>query len=241
MPEKINGAIQNQLSHSGNPLKKYQYSVIGRSSIKDLILYEMFTLFCIPASGKAGVMLRRLGLPIVSAHIGKSVTIGRDNFILQPHKLYLGNNVTVGDKVTFGIKPDGERIVLSDNVSVGDRTIFNCTGAVVMIGKGTRIANDCRLGSLKELTVGSFCNIGQFTCISGASHTYSGLDKPIIQQSIISKGPTIIEDNVRIGEHVTILEGVHIGENSTIADYSLVNKDVPPHSLVAGTPAQVCG
>ena len=38
---------------------------------------------------------------------------------------------------------------------------------------------------------------------------------------------------------VTILKGVTIGEGAIVAAGSLVNKDVPPHCLVAGIPAQV--
>ena len=38
---------------------------------------------------------------------------------------------------------------------------------------------------------------------------------------------------------VTILKGVTIGEGAIVAAGSLVNKDVPPHCLVAGIPAKV--
>jgi len=51
--------------------------------------------------------------------------------------------------------------------------------------------------------------------------------------------PIKIEDNVWIGLNVTILKGVTIGEGSIIAAGSLVNKDVPPRTLVGGVPAKV--
>lgn len=51
--------------------------------------------------------------------------------------------------------------------------------------------------------------------------------------------PVIIGDYCWIGAKSTILPGVTIGECSVVAAGSVVTKDVPPHSLVAGVPAVV--
>ena len=51
--------------------------------------------------------------------------------------------------------------------------------------------------------------------------------------------PIVIEDNVWIGEYSAVLKGVTIGEGSIVASHSVVTKDVPPHSIVAGNPARV--
>ena len=50
-----------------------------------------------------------------------------------------------------------------------------------------------------------------------------------------------IQDNVFVGAGSTILYGVLIGSNVIIGAGSLVNKDVPPNSVVAGVPARVIG
>lgn len=50
--------------------------------------------------------------------------------------------------------------------------------------------------------------------------------------------PVIIEDNVFIGSHTTILKGVHIGSNSVIGACSLVTKSVPENEIWAGNPAR---
>ena len=54
----------------------------------------------------------------------------------------------------------------------------------------------------------------------------------------ISKGDIIIEDDVWIGYRSTILSGVHIGQGAVIAAGSVVTKDVPPYTVVAGVPAK---
>ena len=48
----------------------------------------------------------------------------------------------------------------------------------------------------------------------------------------------IIEDNVFIGAHSTILKGVTIGQNSIIGACSVVTKNIPPNEIWAGNPAK---
>ncbi|MBR5156069.1 MAG: acyltransferase [Clostridia bacterium] len=48
-----------------------------------------------------------------------------------------------------------------------------------------------------------------------------------------------IKDNVFVGANATILAGVTIGENSVVGAGSVVTKDVPPNTVVAGNPAKV--
>jgi maltose O-acetyltransferase len=52
-------------------------------------------------------------------------------------------------------------------------------------------------------------------------------------------GKIEIKDNCFIGDRSTILPGVTIGPNALVAAGSVVNRDVPPNSCVAGVPARV--
>ena len=51
--------------------------------------------------------------------------------------------------------------------------------------------------------------------------------------------PVIIENDVWVGACAIILPGVRIGEHSVVAAGSVVTKDVPSHTMVAGCPARV--
>ena len=54
----------------------------------------------------------------------------------------------------------------------------------------------------------------------------------------IKTSPVIIEDNVFIGAHTTILKGVTIGKNSIVGACSLVTKSIPQNEIWGGNPAR---
>jgi len=51
--------------------------------------------------------------------------------------------------------------------------------------------------------------------------------------------PVLIKRGAWVAINVVVLPGVTIGENAIVATGSVVNKDVPPYTIVAGTPARV--
>lgn len=104
-----------------------------------------------------------------------------------------------------------------------------------------------------KLIIGKFCQIGanvEFV-MNGANHQMNAVstypfyifngwkqDPPSIKDLPI-KGYTIIGNDVWIGEGVTILPGVKIGDGVIIGKCSLVTKDIPPYSIVGGNPAKI--
>jgi acetyltransferase-like isoleucine patch superfamily enzyme len=65
------------------------------------------------------------------------------------------------------------------------------------------------------------------------------LNKRQYPEDALSKGPTIIEDEVWIGFGVNILSGVKIGKGAIIAAGSVVTKDIPAYSIAGGVPARI--
>lgn len=84
--------------------------------------------------------------------------------------------------------------------------------------------------------------MGNDILITDNSHGLSDIKQMDVAPNycpLYSKGPVIIEDNVWIGEKTSILPGVHIGQGSIIGANSVVTKDVPAYSVVAGNPAKI--
>ena len=65
-----------------------------------------------------------------------------------------------------------------------------------------------------------------------------GLDKKNVASAWANKGDIIIGNDVWIGYEAVIMAGVHIGDGSVIAARAVVTKDVPPYTIVGGTPAK---
>lgn len=119
----------------------------------------------------------------------------------------------------------------------------------VTVGKLTYgTINVYMFGNDKEqLRIGSYCSIGP-ECIfllSGEHNTNTITTFPI-EKSIRNKanppkckGPIVIDDDVWVGYGVTILSGVHIGKGAVVGACSVVTKDVPEYSIVAGNPARI--
>jgi len=80
--------------------------------------------------------------------------------------------------------------------------------------------------------------IAKFVTILDHDHAYEIQDEQLILTGYKVK-PVTIGNNVWIGDKCTILRGVNIGNNVIIGAHTLVNKDVPDNSMVAGIPFKV--
>jgi len=99
----------------------------------------------------------------------------------------------------------------------------------------------------KNLKLGKNFDIGEFTYINSnygveiQDMVQIGSHCSIYSHSTIDdkKGPVILKKNSRIGTHSTIMPNVTIGENSIVAAYSFVNKNIPKNQTWGGIPAKL--
>ena len=86
----------------------------------------------------------------------------------------------------------------------------------------------------KEVTIGNGVRIGRNVSIRDWNGPHV-----IINSTYKNHAPVHIEDHVWLCTGCTIMPGVTVGEGSVVAANATVTKDVPPHSLVGGSPAKV--
>ena len=103
----------------------------------------------------------------------------------------------------------------------------------VEMGSWVAIDDEVNLYSAAKITIGTKVAISREAFICTASHDITKPNRPLIT------APITICDGVWIGARAIVLPGVTIGEGSVVAARSVVTKDVPPYSLVAGNPARV--
>ena len=114
----------------------------------------------------------------------------------------------------------------------------------IIIGKDVEINDYVHITSMKNIIIGDNVLIASKVYISDCSHgSYSGNEFDSSPTSIPKDRPfstekIIIEDNVWIGEMVSILPGVTIGKGSIIGANSVVTKDLPANVIAVGIPAK---
>ena len=113
--------------------------------------------------------------------------------------------------------------------------INNAVGDVI-IGNDTRIGLHCTV--IGPVVIGSHVNLAQGITISALNHNFADRTMPIDAQGVTTR-PIVIEDDVWIGANAVVLPGVRIGKHAVVAAGSVVTRDVPSCSLVAGVPAVV--
>ena len=144
-------------------------------------------------------------------------------------------------------------IINNPNIIVGDYTIYND-----FVNDPTQFEKNNVLYhypiNQDRLIIGKFCSIacGAKFLFNSANHTLKslsnytfplffeewGLDKKNVASAWDNKGDIIIDNDVWIGYEAIIMAGVHIGDGAVIAARAVVTKDVPPYTIVGGTPAR---
>ena len=116
-----------------------------------------------------------------------------------------------------------KNIYIYSKVSIGANAHLSTPNAVIIFKGNTAIAENLTIhtGNHARL-VGSFI---------------TDIDEGIKPQGYDCD--VVVEKDVWIGANVTILAGVTIGRGATIAAGAVVNKNVPPYSIVGGIPAKV--
>ncbi len=113
------------------------------------------------------------------------------------------------------------KTTVNSNTSIGDNVSFN---GLQIIGEG-------------EVFIGSNIHFAPDCIIITQNHNYEGDKLPFDEVNIIKK--TTINDNVWVGQRVTILPGVEIGEGAIIQAGSVVVSDIPACAIAGGHPAKV--
>jgi 2,3,4,5-tetrahydropyridine-2,6-dicarboxylate N-acetyltransferase len=127
-------------------------------------------------------------------------------------------------KINARIEPGA---IIRNGVKIGNNAVI-MMGAIINIGSeigdGSMIDMNAVLGA--RAIVGKNVHVGAGAVIAGV------LEPPSVTR-------VIIEDNAMIGANAVILEGVKVGQNAVVAAGSIVTKDVPENSVVAGSPAKI--
>jgi len=181
------------------------------------------------------VMIKRYGfLGITKLILSYTYTrffFRKSRLIRLPFDVRNKLNIDFGEKLTTGVGCRIEAFPESDKI-------------VLKFGKNVQLNDYVHITAMNNVTIGDNVLIANKIYISDCSHgSYSGdendshpdvlpIDRPLYFKDVI------IEDNVWLGEFVSVLPGVTIGKGTIVGANSVVSKSLPPYVIAVGTPAK---
>lgn len=195
---------------------KSRLSTSAKSRIRDwLYLPWLFRdcLLCLWWGIRRPAGMRLLGVPLIQQSRRGAITVGKD---FKAVSLARHNSIGVIQRVVIkALGPEGV-VSIGENVGV--------SGATISARKAVIIGNNVLIGSGALIS-------------DNDAHPLHPDHRDDPAHTLCS--PVNIQDDVFIGARSIILKGVTVGRGSVVGAGSVVSRNVPEMSVVAGNPAQV--
>ena len=140
----------------------------------------------------------------------------------------IGNNVNIGNSCRITVSTD------SSGVKTKSKTKIK-----IKIGNNVDIGNNTFISANNNIEIGNHVIMAPNVFITDHDHGYKDITKNLHKQPLTEGGFIKIEDNVFLGIKCSILKNLTIGTHSVVGANSVVTKNVPPFSVVAGNPAKI--
>lgn len=149
-------------------------------------------------------------------------------------------------------------VCISDDIKLGKNVklskfinLYGCTiddntkiGAFVEIQKNAVVGKNCKISShtfiCEGVTIEDNVFVGHnVTFINDKYPRATTADGTLQTDEDWKVEPTLVKKGASIGSGTTILSKVTVGENAIVGAGSVITKDVPPNTIVAGNPARI--
>jgi acetyltransferase-like isoleucine patch superfamily enzyme len=181
-------------------------------------------------------MLKRYRLigffQLIISYLGTKLFFRNARLIRFPFDIRNKSNIDLGIGLTTGV---GCRIEAYPKIK---------NNIVLHFGENVQMNDFVHITAMQSVIIGNNVLLASKIYISDCSHgSYSGdendshpnlipVDRPLFAN------PVLIEDNVWLGEFVSVLPGVKIGKGTIVGANSVVSKSLPPYVIAVGAPAK---
>jgi acetyltransferase-like isoleucine patch superfamily enzyme len=180
-------------------------------------------------------MLKRYGLKgfvkLILSFLHTKLFYNKSRLIRLPFDVRNKSNIDFGYELTTGIGCRIEAFPQSEKI-------------VLQFGKNVQLNDYVHITAMHSVTIGDNVLMASKIFISDCTHgSYLGDSNDSNPDSVpidrpLSFKPIIIEDNVWLGEFVSVLPGVTIGKGTIVGANSVVSKDLPKYVIAVGSPAK---
>lgn len=148
--------------------------------------------------------------------------------------------VCIADDVQLGKDVRLSKFINMYGCTIGDGTKI---GAFVEVQKNAFIGKNCKIQShtfiCEGVTIEDEVFVGHGVTFVNDSYPRATTGGNLQTEADWKVEPTLIKKGASIGSGTTILANITIGENAIVGAGSVVTKDVPPNTIVAGNPARI--
>lgn len=160
-------------------------------------------------------------------------SVGRDCSIEKMRSLIGGKYISIGNNCSIGINSQ-----LTAHESFRDSSY----SPRIEIGNNVSLGDYIHVTAINSITICDGVLTGRWVTISDHSHGHvepEEMPTAPNYRELFSKGAVYVGKNVWIGDKASIMPGVTIGEGCIVGANTVVTKDVPPYSVVVGSPAKI--
>jgi acetyltransferase-like isoleucine patch superfamily enzyme len=178
-----------------------------------------------------------------NAVVGKQPTLGRKSTAkrepLQPTVVGAGTVISTG-AIVFAGSQIGAACIVGDQACIRERVTI---ADDVVVGRGALVENDTTIGNgtriQAEAYVTAYSTVEEDVfiapCVVTTNDNFMGRTE---KRKALLKGPTI-RRGARVGGGAILCPGIEVGEEAFVGAGAVVTKDVPPRTVVVGSPARV--
>ena len=223
-------------------LKSLSYYIHGQASgIGQYLAQELVVGLFGWVPSLLGIVLRAFAYKLI-LKIDGFAAIENGVRIAFAENVHLGRNVYLDRGVYLHATPGG--IEIGDDAFImhnAELHVFNFRDlphAFIKIGRRTFIGESVVIRGQGGVTIGESVLFGPGAQVLAINHKFGDTSRPIMDQGISGQG-IVIEDGAWISAGATVLDGVRVGRGAVVGASAVVTGDVPPHTVVVGSPARI--
>lgn len=183
-------------------------------------------------------------------HFYEEIKISKKRKLLMKKGIDISESAQIFSETEILILASGGKVVIGDKACVRGSLVTDRKNGLILIGCNSYIGSGTKVWASEKIDIGEHVMIAHNCNIfDNDTHPIDFIQRRKDAENIIFKGiredfaslkkeKIIIEDDAWIGCNSIILKGVTVGRGAIVAAGSVVTKDVPPWTMVAGNPAK---
>jgi acetyltransferase-like isoleucine patch superfamily enzyme len=166
----------------------------------------------------------------------KNLRIERPRRLLSTHRIYIGDDVSIGPGALFVPQVSYPSSVMDHP----ERTLAVQTfDSRIFIGNRVTSTGLLTIAAVQEIKIEDDVMFASNVLITDGTHGYENANEPYKYQKMWKIAPVLIKHGCWIGQNVVIMPGVTVGALSIVGSNSVVTKSIPDRCIAIGSPARV--